>query len=59
MVPRPYSTEASKVGRSEIGARRENQCTAQLQLTHRAAISNKQERADPLTQIGPSLETNS
>ena len=53
----PYSTKVSKAGRSEIGAARENQGPAWPQLARRAAISTKQERADPLTQIGPSLET--
>ena len=55
----PYSTESGKAGRSEIHAARGNQGPAQPQLTHRAAISTKQETADPLTQMGPSLETDS
>ena len=46
-------------GRSEIRAARGNQGPAQPQLTHRAAISTKQETADPVTHIGSSLETDS
>ena len=56
-VQGPYSTETREAGRSEIGAAWGNQGPAQSQLPHRAAISTKHERADPLTQIGHSLET--
>lgn len=36
-----------------------NQGPAQPSLSHRTAICTKQERVDPLTHIGPSLEMNS
>ena len=52
----PYFTEAKKAGRSESSAARGSQGPAKLQLAHRAAINTKQERVDPLTQIGLSLE---
>ena len=54
----PNFTEAN-AGISEIGAARGNQGPTQPCLAHRAAVNIKQERADPLTQIGPSLEINS
>ena len=47
----PYFTEASKAGRSEIGAARGSERPARPQLPHTAAVNTKQERADPLTQI--------
>ena len=56
---RPYSPEGNKAGRSEISAGSGNHDPAQPQLAHRPAISIKQERADPVTQIGLSLETDS
>ena len=53
----PYSTEASKAGKLEISAAKGNQGPTQPWLSHRAVINTKKERADPLTQIGPSLKT--
>ena len=55
-VPVPYFTKANKAGRSEIGAGRVNQGPAYHRLAHRAAINTKQERANPLTQVGLSLK---
>ena len=52
----PYFTEASKAGGSEISAARWNQSLPQPWLTHRATANIKQKKADPLTQVGPSLE---
>ena len=45
--------------RDKINAKRGNQCSNQPWFTHRGAINKKQERADPLTQIDLSLETDS
>ena len=55
----PCSTEVSKAGRSETSAARGNQGPSQPRLSHRAAISTKQERADSLTRVVPFLETES
>ena len=55
----PYFTEASRAERSEISEARGNQDPAEPGFSHRAANRTNQERSDPLTQIGPSLETDS
>ena len=53
----PYSSENSRADRLEIGTARGIQGPAQPQVSHRAAISTKQERADVFTHIGPAHET--
>ena len=57
LVPRAPSHRGSKAGRSEIGAVRGNEGPASAHT--QSCLSTKQERADPLTQIGPCLETDS
>ena len=55
----PYSVENSQAEKLEIDTARGFQGPAQPWLSHRVAISTKQQRADPFKQIGPSHETGS
>ena len=55
----PIPLRPARQGDKKSSRAKESQGSSSPQLTHRAAFSIKQRRADPLTWIGPSLEMDS